>query len=112
MDTGTPKEVIFYTDRDGRRPFANWLFDLRDSVGRKRILARIHKLEKGLWGDREAVKKGVIELKMDFGPGYRIYVGEHGNKIVVLLGGDKDSQQKDIERARAYWQEYKEYNGI
>jgi putative addiction module killer protein len=73
----------------------------------KRILARVSRLQQGNYGDCEPVGEGVSELRLFFGPGYRVYFGEHDNAIVVLLcGGDKDSQSKDIQQAKAYWQEY------
>lgn len=107
MDTATPKEVISYADVNGREPFTEWLYGLRDSEGRRRILIRMQRLKKGIYGDCESVGEGVTELRMFFGPGYRVYLGEHGNKIVVLLGGDKDSQRNDIQRAKDYWKEYR-----
>jgi putative addiction module killer protein len=70
-------------------------------------LIRIRKLEQGTYGNCEPVGEGVSELQMFFGPGYRVYFGEHGYKIVILLGGDKDSQNNDVQRAKDYWKEYK-----
>lgn len=82
---------------------------MRDVIGRKRILSRVARLEQGNFGDCRPVGDGVSELRMFFGPGYRVYFGEYGNAIVVLLcGGDKDSQDRDIEEAKRYWQEYKD----
>ena len=102
-----PKQVIIYADEHGYEPFTEWIESLRDTMGRKRILARIARLEQGNYGDCEPVGEGVSELRMFFGPGYRVYIGEDGNKIVVLLcGGDKSSQAQDIETAKANWKEY------
>ena len=79
--------------------FEEWLGGL-DRTVRGRIVARLKKLQRGLWGDRKGVGGGVIELREAFGPGYRIYVVERGNRLVVVLaGGDKSSQTADIERA-------------
>ena len=76
-------------------------------MGRKRILARVARLEQGNYGDCEAVGEGVMELRLFFGPGYRVYFGEDTNSIVILLcGGDKGSQKQDIKQAKAYWKEY------
>jgi putative addiction module killer protein len=71
------------------------------------ILARVSCLQQGNYGDCEVVGDGVYELRLFFGSGYRVYFGEEDNHIVVLLcGGDKGSQSKDIEQAKAYWKEY------
>ena len=102
-----PKRVIVYADEKGKEPFTDWLYELRDIMGRKRILARIARLEQGNFGDCEPVGEGVSELRLFFGPGYRVYFGEDENSIVVLLcGGDKGSQNQDIREAKACWKEY------
>jgi putative addiction module killer protein len=103
----TPKHVIVYAKPNGKEPFYEWLNDVRDMASRKRILARVSRLQQGNYGDCEAIGEGVSELRMFFGSGYRVYFGEQNNHIVVLLcGGDKASQTKDIEQAKAYWEEY------
>jgi putative addiction module killer protein len=102
-----PKQVIVYVDKQGKEPFTEWIESLRDIMGRKRILARIGRLEHGNYGDRKGVGEGVSELRMMFGPGYRVYIGEEADNIVVLLcGGDKSTQEQDIDTAQAYWKEY------
>ena len=106
-NAATPKRVIVYADENGVEPFTDWLYGLRDIMGRKRILARIVRLEQGNYGDCEPVGEGVCELRMFFGPGYRVYFGEDENHIVILLcGGDKGSQSLDIKEAKACWAEY------
>lgn len=108
-----PKRVIVYADDAGREPFTEWLYGLRDVMGRKRILARVSRLQQGNYGDCEPVGEGVSELRLFVGPGYRVYLGEHGAHIVVLLcGGDKHSQRKDIQQAKAYWKEYLSHESI
>ena len=98
-DEARPKWVIVYATPNGDEPFTNWLNNLRDVMGRKRILARISRLEQGNYGYCEPVGEGISELRMFFGSGYRVYFGEHGNDIVILLcGGDKGSQDKDIQK--------------
>ncbi len=101
------KTVIIFRDQAGNEPFTDWLERVRDSTTRRRILKRLLRIESGHYGDFKAVGGGVMELRLFFGPGYRIYFGEDGDTIVILLyGGDKDSQSRDIEQAQRYWQEY------
>jgi putative addiction module killer protein len=81
--------------------FADWLTGLRDTVGRARILKRLVRLSDGQFGDVKPVGDGVHELRMFFGPGYRVYYMQVGDVMILLLaGGDKDSQERDIERAK------------
>ena len=102
-----PRQVLIYADEAGKEPFKDWLYGLRDVAGRKRILARLSRLAQGNLGDCAPVGDGVSELRMFFGPGYRAYFGEQGDTVVVLLcGGDKSSQSRDIEQAKIYWKEY------
>lgn len=109
-DSNTPKTVIFFRDTAGSEPFADWLKRLRDPVARRRILVRLRRLEQGQFGDFKSVGAGVSELRIFFGAGYRVYFGKDGDRLVVLLcGGDKGSQRRDIQRAQAYWEEYKRH---
>ncbi len=104
-----PKQVVIYADRTGKEPFTEWLEGLRDPTVRRRMLTRLRRVEQGNYGDYIALRDGIYELRFTYGPGYRIYFGEDGNTIVVLLtGGDKSSQTQDIARAKAYWKEYQE----
>lgn len=81
--------------------FATWLHGLRDSQARARIAARIQRLRFGNPGDVRPVGEGISELRIHYGPGYRVYFVQHGAVIIVLLcGGDKDTQERDIARAR------------
>jgi putative addiction module killer protein len=106
--TAQPKQMIIFADEAGREPFTEWLTALRDKQGRKRIESRLLRLEQGNYGDCEPVGEGVFELRMFFGPGYRVYFSEDAETIVVLLcGGDKNTQDHDIEAAKAYWKEYR-----
>jgi len=80
--------------------YAAWIDDLRDLKGRARILARIERLAAGNPGDVKPVSEGVSELRIDYGPGYRVYFTKHGRQIVILLaGGDKSTQATDIKTA-------------
>jgi putative addiction module killer protein len=102
-----PKTVLRYRDVNGHEPYTQWIDGLRDRQGQQRIRSRIARLEAGLYGDSKSVGDGVYELRMFFGAGYRVYFGEdHGNIVLLLCGGDKDSQDRDIERAKSYWKEY------
>lgn len=80
--------------------FAGWLFGLRDIRARARIQARIDRLESGNVGDAKPVGQGVSEMRIDYGPGYRVYFVKRGAELVILLaGGDKSSQSRDISKA-------------
>ncbi len=82
--------------------FASWLNGLRDKQGRAKILARIDRLEDGNPGKTKSVGAGVVEMKIDFGPGYRVYYIQRGQLWILLLcGGDKSTQASDIRRAKA-----------
>ena len=102
-----PRELRVYETAAGKCPFDDWLEGLRDAKGRAVIQVRLDRLERGNSGDCKAVGEGVLELRIDFGPGYRVYFAEDGARIVLLLiGGDKSTQQKDIKTAKKYWNEY------
>lgn len=80
--------------------YAEWIDKLRDVMGRARILARVERLAQGNAGDSKHVGEGVFELRVDTGPGYRVYYTQQGSQVVILLvGGDKSSQSKDINKA-------------
>ncbi len=99
-----PKTITIYKDENGNEPFSQWLDGLTDVKGRLRIMKRIDRLESGNSGDCEPVGEGVSELRMFFGPGYRVYFGEKEEAIIILLcGGDKDTQSRDIKTAKEYW---------
>lgn len=102
-----PREILIYETEDGKQPFQSWLNDLRDVKGRAIIRKRLNRVRLGNLGDTRGLGNGLYEFRIDFGPGYRIYFGEDGDKIVVLLiGGDKGTQEKDIQKARSYWEDY------
>jgi putative addiction module killer protein len=88
--------------------YACWFADLRDQRAKARIDIRIRRLELGNIGDAKAIGGGISELRIDYGPGYRIYFCKRGQTIVLLLiGGDKSSQQRDISEARAIAETWK-----
>ncbi|MDE0427047.1 MAG: type II toxin-antitoxin system RelE/ParE family toxin [Candidatus Poribacteria bacterium] len=101
--------IEIYRSRNGREPFTEWLNTIRDRKTQRRIRTRLASLKLGNFGNYKSVGEGVFELRFHFGVGYRIYFGEVNNAVVLLLcGGDKSSQTRDIERAKTYWLEYKE----
>jgi len=96
-----------YCTSEGREPFTEWLSKLGDRQARARILVRLERLAVGNFGDAKLLRQGVWELRIDFGPGYRVYFGREGGALVILLcAGDKRSQDADIKRAIDLWQEY------
>ncbi len=106
-----PKRVITYVDEHGNEPYTDWIYGLKDQKSRERIIDRIMRLQNGLYGDCEPVGKGILELRMFFGAGYRIYFGEDDKNLVILLcGGDKKTQKRDIKAAKLYWKDFKNEN--
>ncbi|MBU6373251.1 MAG: type II toxin-antitoxin system RelE/ParE family toxin [Alphaproteobacteria bacterium] len=91
--------------------FAEWIDTLRDRAGAAHVLRRLARLERGNPGHVAPVGEGVSELKIDFGPGYRVYFAQHGEALVIILGGgDKSSQARDIQAAKKLWAEWKDLN--
>ncbi len=88
--------------------FEEWIDNLRDRAGAAQVLRRLARLEHGNPGRVAPVGEGVSELKIDFGPGYRVYFGQQGEELVIILGGgDKSSQDRDIRAAKKLWDEWK-----
>ena len=109
MRNAYPREVEIYRSRNGREPFTEWLNAIRDQKTQRRIRTRLAALKLGNFGDYKSVGGGVFELRFHFGGGHRIYFSEVDNTLVLLLcGGDKASQTRDIKDAKAYWLAYKE----
>ena len=103
------KMLRFYKTRNGNEPFKEWLDDLKDMIAVGQINTRVRRLTLGQPGDVEPVAKGVFEMKINHGPGYRVYFSEVGREVVILLlGGDKGSQKRDIKKAESYWKDYQE----
>lgn len=103
----TPKDLQIYVTEDGRAPFSDWLASLRDTKIRAKIRVRLDRVSLGNLGNCRGVGDGVQELRIDYGPGYRVYFSQAGTAIVLLLcGGDKSTQANDIEQAKRYWSEY------
>src|SRR6187549_2513820 len=101
-------EIHYYQTAAGKRPFVEWLAGLTDRQARARITARLARVAAGNFGDVETAGEGVLELRIDWGPGYRVYFSRVGQAIVLLLcAGDKRTQQKDIKHAKDYFEDYK-----
>jgi putative addiction module killer protein len=93
---------------DGNNVFRTWLEKLKDKAARARIRVRLNRIRLGNLGDAKSVGEGVSELRIPYGPGYRVYYGRDGQTVVILLiGGTKRSQSKDIELAHQFWADYK-----
>ena len=102
-----PQTLREYVTAEGKNPFRKWLHALRDVHARARIRVRLNRVRLGNFGDAKAVGGGVSELRVPYGPGYRVYVARAGNTVVLLLcGGDKSSQKRDIGTAKEYWLDY------
>ena len=101
------KQIEIYCATNGKKPFISWLESLKDKKFRYRIKERLDRIALGNMGDCKPIAQGVSELRFDFGPGYRVYFGEKNQKMVILLcGGDKSTQDKDIKKAIKYWEDY------
>ena len=100
-------ELRDYLDAAGRRPIRRWLDGL-DPVTRARVARALVQLSLGNLSEVKSVGTGVLERRLSFGPGYRLYFGRDGAALIILLvGGRKARQQRDIETAHAYWEDYK-----
>ncbi len=104
-------ELRRYQLEDESTPVSEWLRNLRDLRARAQIEVRLRRVLSGNLGDCKSVGEGVSELRVDIGSGYRVYFGKQGQALVILLcGGDKTSQQRDIPRAKTYWADWKRRN--
>ena len=103
--------IYRYQTESGREPVTIWLERLRDKTASAAIRVRLRRLEAGNFGDCKSVGDGVAELRIDVGAGYRAYYARHGREVVILLcGGDKRTQDGDIQTAKKYWAEFKRRN--
>lgn len=107
MDAFEREIKIFQAD-SGDVPFSSWLKTLRDVQARAIIRSRLNRLRLGNFGDSKSVGDGVFELRIKFGPGYRIYFADDGLSVILILwGGDKSSQDSDILKAKLFWNLYR-----
>ncbi len=103
-------KIVIYATETGKEPFSKWEGEL-DKKMRAIIINRLNRIRLGNFGDTKRIQggNGIWELRVDHGPGYRIYFGKEGTTIVILLtGGSKKSQIRNIAKAKQYWREYKE----
>lgn len=102
-------KLLTYQDSAGRTPYADWLDGLTDKVAKARILVRINRLAGGNFGDCRPLRDGVQELRIDHGPGYRVYLSRQGPVLVLLLcGSDKGDQDRAIKQAVDYLSDWKQ----
>ncbi|MCH9049473.1 MAG: type II toxin-antitoxin system RelE/ParE family toxin [Proteobacteria bacterium] len=100
-------EIREYIDTLGRSPFARW-FDGLNAHAAAKVATALARMEQGNLSNAKSIGAGVSEYRIDFGPGYRVYFGKDGDTLIILLGGGtKKRQQRDIEAARDLWREYK-----
>jgi len=108
MNEAARRSLEEYVTVAGRCPFSEWLNGLKDRRARARIRVRLDRVSLGNFGECRSVGGGLHELVIDYGPGYRVYFGEVGDRIVLLLtGGSKGTQQRDIDQAKAYWADFR-----
>jgi putative addiction module killer protein len=103
-----PYTISYYLTERGVKPFKEWLDGVKNIVARQKVRIRLDRVRLGNLGKNRSVGQGVYELKIHYGPGYRVYYGlKQKTVVLLLLGGDKSSQKEDIAQAKAYWQDYK-----
>lgn len=102
-------DLRYYTDSEGRSPLTEWLAELRDVRARAQIRARLARVQAGNLGDCKSLRDGVMELRIDCGPGYRVYLSRQGQVLVLLLcGSDKSGQDRAIRQAIQYLNDWKQ----
>jgi putative addiction module killer protein len=105
-------EVRHYVDRAGKDVFDEWLSGLSDARAQAKVAARINRLAAGNFGDCKPLRGGIWELRIDWGPGYRVYYAMVDRaRVLLLCGGDKRKQSRDISRAQHFWKDYRERTG-
>jgi putative addiction module killer protein len=100
-------EILYYATTTGKFPFLDWMSALKDGRGKNAVEQRIIRLQEGNLGDCKHFDD-LMEMRIDYGPGYRIYCGKEGKAfVIILVGGSKQTQGRDIEKAKGYWADYK-----
>ena len=101
-------EIREYVNPKGKIRFTDWLRKLKDRKARQKIHTQIDRLRLGNAGDHKALGNGIFEMRIHYGPGYRVYYGKTSDMIILLLcGGNKATQQQDVKIARQYWMDYR-----
>lgn len=112
METKERLVEYFYTP-SGKAPAKEWLNSIKDRLTQAILYKRIRQASLGNFGDSKSIGRGIFEMRIDFGPGFRIYYGIHKDEVILLLmGGSKRTQAADIDRARTYWTLWKEGNDV
>lgn len=102
-------DIQYYLNSNAVNVAGKWLRSLRDPIAKAKITKRISRFEHGNFGDHKPCREGVWEMRVDEGPGYRVYYAFSGRQIILLLcGGDKTTQDADINTAVSYWEDWKE----
>lgn len=101
------RELRIYCTKEGKMPFTDWLQTPKDSTGRAHITNRLNRVVTGNYGDCKPIGDGVHELRIHYGPGYRVYFSEQEDTL-LLIGGRKQTQDSDIKKAKKYWAEFRE----
>ncbi|MGV0028897.1 type II toxin-antitoxin system RelE/ParE family toxin [Phormidesmis priestleyi] len=103
-----PRELQIYETEQGETPFSYWLDSLRNREARAKVRKRLDRVALENLGDYKFVGEGVFEFRIDYGPGYRVYFAQVGALILLLYGGDKSAQDRDIEQAKQFWTDFKQ----
>lgn len=111
MFVAYPRELVLLELASGRSPFEDWLMTIKDKKIRYAVDARLSRIRAGNFGDHKSLGEGVFELKIDIGPGLRVYYGIVDDKIVVIIGaGSKRTQKRDIKEAKLLWRKFENEN--
>lgn len=109
MKPAVRRKAQEYLREDGSAPFAKWLKMLKDIRARAKVVKAVNKMQTGNFGDHKSVGEGVMEYRIDYGPGYRLYYALDGDELIILFcGGDKSSQPSDIQQAKGFWHDYQQ----
>ncbi len=99
--------IYEYVTEQGKTPYSDWLNNIKDKKAKAIVMARVDRMELGNLGDTKPVGDGVFELRIHYGPAYRVYYAQGGNRVYLLLcGGDKSTQKMDIKKAKQYWSDH------